>query len=76
MQFQELQRNLLVVTRCWEFKKKLRGFMVSPPHKVWGEFFPKNAFHGGGTFLDKFMEGGGRGESKVVHWCVDGDVGS
>ena len=31
--------------------------MVSFPHKVWGEFFSKKAFHGGGggDFLDKFM---------------------
>ena len=36
-------------------------FMVSSPHKVWAEFFPKNVFHGG-TFLGKLMMvGGGRG---------------
>ena len=58
MQFQELQRNLLVATCYWEVKKKLRGFMVSPPIK-YGENSSKKTFPWGETFLDKFMGGGG-----------------
>ena len=52
MQFQELQRNLL----------------VSSPRKVWGKFFQEKLSMGGGgggAFLNKFIGGvGGGGKFK------------
>ena len=54
-----------------DFKKKPRGLMLSSPLKVWGEFFPKQAFHWG-MFLEKFVWG----KFKNCSLCVNGDVGS
>ena len=44
------------------------------PPKVWGDFFPKKAFHGGQTFLNKnilgrlFWMGG-----LMIKWCQGGE---
>ena len=57
----------------YEETEKFHGSFPSPlTQKVWGDFFPKKAFHGG-IFWTNLWDGA---NLKVIQWCFDGDVGS